>query len=234
MDKRRRLFLISCFVFIDVLLIGVFFLFRDVRFKLALQNEVNALVELDFSKDLVNSSIKTKGHYAVVEKTLKSYFQVHSANIQTVDEYKNDLILDDLTSVSNYILDGPYFIDSLKYIENYKNKFNVYVDNLILNTCEENIDTYIYNFTEDENDVEMYRSLIRTNGLIDIVLEDREYLINKKTLYNNYFDSITNLFLFLSNNKDFYYIDGNNDMVFLNDDVRLEYENLLGQIKRIN
>lgn len=232
MDKNRRKFLLGCFICIDILLISVFFLVRDVTLKNTLQNEVNALVELDFSSDSLEYSIKTKGRYAVVEKTIKSYFQVHSVNIQTIDEYKNDAILNDLTSISNYRVDGPYFADSLKYVSYYKNKFNVYVDELIAAANEGNVYDYINKFTDDEKKIEMYINIVNRNNLTDIVLEDKVYLLKKKEEYNNYFDSISNLLVFLSNNKDFYYIE-NDEIVFLNDEVRLNYENLLGQIKRI-
>lgn len=233
MNRERRRLLFGCFIFIDLLLIGGFFLIRDVTLKVKLNNEVMALNQVDFTNGVFNEKIESKGRYALVERAIKSYIEDYSAEVQKIVSYKDDSILDDLTSAFNYKLDGPEYIDSLKYIDYYQNKFNNAVDEVINNTNEENIYNYITEYTNDDFNIEMYKEVINKNNLARKVLDNKLFLLDIKSKYNNCFDVLKSLFNYLSSNKDKFYIDGDS-ITFIDDSVRVGYENILRQIKRID
>lgn len=231
MSRNRRILFIGCFLIIDILLLAGFFLIRKATFKNILENEVNALVELDFTKDRFNSDIKSKGNYGLVETAIKTYLDDYAKEIQSILEVSNDEELKDLLTVNNYLDDGPSFETSFKYIEIRRDNFNSDMELLIKSLNEEEINEYIYSYIAEEEYVDLYHDLLLRNDFIKEINSTKNLLVKERIEINSYFDSIYNVLMFLSTNKDNYKIE-NNEIVFSNEYLNVEYNRLVAKTKR--
>jgi len=232
MSKQRKLFLFGCFVIIDILLVGGFVLLRSVTLKNVLENEVTALVELDFTKDRFNTKIKCSGDYKIVEETLKEYLDTYAIEVQNVMGATNDKTLNSLISIENIIQDGPFFVNSFSYIEEYRKDFNDNIDNVIISFEENDIANYIYKYTNDEEIVTLYQELVENNKFRIEIENTILELELEKVDTNSHLDAITSVLEFLSVHSDYYYVD-DGEVKFTNISLYAEYVRLIEKTKRI-
>lgn len=232
MNKQRKLLIFSCFILIDALLIGCIFLLGDVTFSNVLKNEVSALAELDFTKDNFDTEVKSKGSYAVVEEAIKEYLDNYSVDVQHIVGANYDKTLNDLVLVENIVTDGPLFEDSFAYIESYRENFNDDVDELLSSSTSEDFINYINKYTNDSEDILLYKELIEENNFINEIEETKKVLELKRIDINSHFDAIVGVLEFLSLNKDYYYIE-NDEIKFTTVELYAEYVRLMNKTKRI-
>ena len=231
MDRHRKFLIIFSFVMIDVLLIGGFVFLRDVTLSSILKNEVNALVELDFTKDRFNTKIKSSGDYAVVEEAIKNYLDNYAIDVQDVGESVHDKTLNDLVLVDNIEADGPDFVNSLNYVADYRNEFNEKVDELIESSSTEELFNYIYEYSDDEEVISLYNDLINSSNFINEINDTKLLLELKKVEINSHFDAIVGVLEFLSTNRGNYYIE-NDEIKFISEELRVEYFYLYEKTQR--
>lgn len=232
MNKQRKLLIFSCFILIDALLIGCIFLLGDVTFSNILKNEVSALAELDFTKDNFDTEVKSKGSYAVVEEAIKEYLDNYSVDVQHIVGANYDKTLNDLVLVENIVTDGPLFEDSFAYIKSYRENFNDDVDELLSSSTSEDFINYINKYTNDSEDILLYKELIEENNFINEIEETKKVLELKRIDINSHFDAIVGVLEFLSLNKDYYYIE-NDEIKFTTVELYAEYVRLMNKTKRI-
>lgn len=232
MSRQRKFLLFCCFVFIDVLLIGGIVLLREVTLKNVLNNEVNALMRLDFSKDRYNSKVESNGDYAVVEKAIKSYLDDYAVKVQRVTKEMHNPKLNSLLLVGNIEKDGPLFETSLKYIERYQNYFNIDIENLALYLEDNEIDSYIYKYTDDEEVIKLYKELIRDKKVKERLKENEKKLTLYRIDANSHIDAVRDVITFLrDNNGNYQIISG--EVKFNNSALFAEYTRLVNKTKRI-
>lgn len=232
MSGRRKLLIFSCFVLIDALLLGGIILLREVTLKNVLNKEVSALAELDLFKDRYNSKIESHGDYALVEEAIKSYLDDYALEIQKVAEARLDTKLNSLTLVSNIEKDGPYFDKSLEYIDKYQNEFNEHCEVLASYLEENNINDYIYQYTDDKELVKMYRKLLKDNKIKEKLAESERALVINRIDTNSHIDAIRGVITFLKDNNGNYYIE-DGEVKFNNTQLFAEYVKLFDKTKRI-
>lgn len=232
MSRQRKLLLFSCFILIDVLLIGGIVLLREVTLKNVLNNEVNALIELDFFKDRYNSKVKSNGDYAIVEKAIKSYLDAYAVKVQEVTKAMHNSKLNSLLLVGNIEKNGPLFETSLSYIESYQNDFNTLVDDLGLYLEDNDIDNYIYKYTDDEEVIELYRKVIDEKKVKDQLEKSEMKLVVSRIDTNNHIDAIRDVLTFLRDNNGNYQI-VSGEVNFNNTALYAEYVILMDKTKRI-
>ena len=104
MSKQRKLFLLCCFLLLDVLLVGGVIFIGNSTINNIFNNEVNALVELDFNTNSFDSDIKSYGDYAVVEEAIKSYLNGYAKEVQILNDYCFDSKLNNLILEENIIM----------------------------------------------------------------------------------------------------------------------------------
>ena len=71
MSKRKKILFVVFFVAIDLFLLYGFIVIRNATEENKLKKEVRSLIELDITKDRYDRPIKTRGNYALIEKTIK-------------------------------------------------------------------------------------------------------------------------------------------------------------------
>lgn len=232
MSIQRKLLLLGCFIIIDVLLVGSFFLLRNDTLENVLENEVDALVKLDFNKDRFNLKVKSSGEHRLVEETIKEYLDIYAIDVQNIDLAVYDKTLSDSLSIENIVNDGPLFEESFNYIENYRNKFNEDIDVLINRSEGEYILKYIQNYTSDSEVIDLYQKMVKENNFITEIENTKLELVLEKVEVNSYFDSIVSVLEFLKSNSDNYYIE-NNEIKFTTMELYHEYVKLVEKTKRI-
>ena len=230
MSFQRKLFLVGCFLIVDVLLLGGIFFVRDITFQNVLKNEVNALVELDLFKDKYENNIKSSGKYAVVERGIKGYLDDYSSLVQ--ESFDNVYLCDDLISIENYTIDGPLFVDSFKFIEKTRDQFNDNIDLLIAKAEREEINNYMYTYLSDEDCISLYHKLLLDDKLIAELDDTKILLENRRIEVNSYFSAISNVLTFLNYNKEHYKIE-NNELIFDDNQLKIHYDELITKTKRI-
>lgn len=232
MSKQRKLFLLCCFLLLDVLLVGGIIFIGNSTINNIFNNEVNALVELDFNTNSFDSDIKSYGDYAVVEEAIKSYLNEYAKEVQILNDYCFDSKLNNLILEENIIIDGPNFEKSFNYISAYRDDFNNKIDDLIERSTYDDIRSNIYKYSDDPNVINKYFDVIDSKYLDDKVVSMKDKLEILKLSSNNHFDSIYNVLEFLKNNYGTYsYEDGN--IKFSSDDLFGQYLELIEKTERI-
>ena len=79
--KKKIIVIVAILALIIVGVIG-YFATLDLKQGVTLRKEVDTIGKLDITKDEIDMTIKTKGDYAVVEKTIKEYLNNYSINIK--------------------------------------------------------------------------------------------------------------------------------------------------------
>ena len=232
MSGHRKFLVFICFILIDILLLGGIFLLRDVTLKNILNKEVSSLAELNLFKDRYNSKIKSYDDYALVEEAIKSYLDGYALEIQKVAEARLDTKLNSLILIDSIAKDGPYFEDSLAYVENFQNKFNEQCE-VLENYLEENdINDYIYQYTDDEELIKIYKKLLKDNKIVEKLAESERSLVINKIDTNSHIDSIRGVINLLRDNSGNYYI-VDREIKFNNTELFAEYVKLFEKTKRI-
>lgn len=232
MSRQRKLLLFSCFILIDVLLIGGIVLLREVTLQNILNNEVNALVELDLSKDRYNSKVESNGDYALVEKAIKDYLDAYAIKVQGVNDAMHNTKLNSLLLVSNISEDGPLFEESLSYIESYQVNFNADVDNLVVYLEKNDMNNYIYKYTADKKIIKLYKDLVKENKFKEQLNKNEAKLILNRIDTNSHIDAVRDVITFLrDNNGNYQVVSG--EVKFNDTSLFAEYRRLMNKTKRI-
>lgn len=226
-NGRKMLFVVS-FIIIDLLLIGSIFVIRDFTGKKILENEVNALVELDFSRDNYNTEIKSSGEYAVLEKAIKKYLDDYATEVQYVLKVRYDQELNSMLNIDNIINDGPMFDESIEYLDLLQNNFNYSVDLLMDRVSSEEINKYIYNYDVNDEEIKLYNNLLLESNLISKIEENQLSLTKRRIEINGYIDSIKSVLVFLKSNR---YSVINDEVVMTDPNMQEEYYKLISKVK---
>lgn len=188
MSSRRKFVLTFCFILLDMFLLIGFLVVRDATILNELKKEVYELSKLDITKDRYNREIKSKGSYAIVEKTIKEYLDSYAVNLQEVLAVINDTKLVKMLSYDNYSTDGPEFKESLEYLKEISENFNLKIDKLLSDVEEDNIKSYIKGKTDDSYYINLYNELMLDGSMIDDFRETKSLLEKTKVSVNNTFD----------------------------------------------
>lgn len=230
-NGRKFLFVIS-FIIVDVLLVSGIFIIRDFTGKNIFKNEVNALSELDFTRDNYNTEIKSKGEYAVAEKAIKKYLDDYATEVQITLNVQYDEELNNMLEISNLKKNGPLFVNSLDYLDTLRNNFNYNVDLIMDRVTKDEIKKYIYNYEASDESVDIYNNILVDSSIISKIEDNQLYLENKRLEINSYIDSVYNVLVFLKNNSIYYNI-VDDKIIFNNSDVENKYFELIDNVKRI-
>ncbi len=230
MSKRKKILFVVFFVFIDLFLLYGFIVIRNATEENKLKKEVRSLIELDITKDRYDRPIKTKGNYALIEKTIKKYLDNYAVRFQRVLAVTSDSQFIELLSVDNYSNDGPEFVASLQYIDEKQKQFNEDIDQLIENCDEDKIKKYIDEVIDNHYYVKLYQDLMLDKDMSKDFVVSKQILEDQKKKINLIFDTSRETFQFLKNS--------NNDWEISDGQIKLrttalvdQYNNLVNKIK---
>ena len=226
MKGSRRALLISCFLVVNILLVvGIVFV-CSATLTTSLEKEVNSLASLDFYKDRFNTEIKSDGNYGKVEEAIKMYLDDYALRVQNILNNIDYEKLDGFTSKE--YLKSSIFENDLLYLENLKKEFNVGID-VLINENDDVIYNNVYNYIDNFYFVKLYNKVV-DEKIIKVINDNRNDLNFKKSMINYYIDSIYNYINFLKQNSNNYIVTGGN-IWFNNNELKVEYFNLLEKIK---
>lgn len=191
--------------------------------------ELNDLTNAEkINMDEINNRldrIVTTGDYAKVEKAFKTYLSDNFDNSIEITNLINDDRITTLLTFDNYKTDGKEFNESKIFIketkeklEECKNKYSEFMtkDKAMSYIDDKGLDSYYINLYEKDVVGDM-------NSIKDTTVEDS---IDEIISLLNISEEILNL---LSNNQDTWNLVGDN-IVFSNDSIRGQYDNLVNSI----
>ena len=229
MSKRKKFFLVFIFIVLDIFLLIGFLVIRDKTLENTLRNEINSLKELDITKDRYNTEIKTRGNYAIVEKTIKTYLDDYAVNLQSVLSILNDKELTELLLSKNYT-DDLEFKEEFLFIEETREKFNKKINELIEECDKENIKNYIRKKMVDPYYIALYEELMLDENVSREIIESRELLSKTKDRVNLILDTSEEVFSFLKKHKEEWVVE-DGEVKFKTQALLNEYNAYLEKVK---
>ena len=239
-SKKKIIITIVAVVVIVLLLIAVFIGYHYSQLKI-LTEEVNKLSTTEYinadgtvKEDAsVDMEIKTKGSYAIVEKTLKDYM---NETIEVVKESSDvEKAISDLSGISSIeqiSYDAPDFTETKQKISDARQKTLEYFNKLKEKSNKDNL----LNAIDDKNVGDYYKELYKRLAIdeessqnLDSALSELE---SQEEIIEGVFDYFSNIINFLSDNKDAWVIE-NGQVLFYNQAKLNEYNTIVMQMPKL-
>ena len=200
--------------------------------KLSTTEYINAdgTVKEDASVDM---EIKTKGSYAIVEKTLKDYM---NETIEVVKESSDvEKAISDLSGISSIeqiSYDAPDFTETKQKISDARQKTLEYFNKLKEKSNKDNL----LNAIDDKNVGDYYKELYKRLAIdeessqnLDSALSELE---SQEEIIEGVLDYFSNIINFLSDNKDAWVIE-DGQVLFYNQAKLNEYNTIVMQMPKL-
>lgn len=239
-SKKKIIITIVAIVVIVLLLIAAFIGYHYSQLKI-LTEEVNKLSTTEYinadgtvKEDAsVDMEIKTKGSYAIVEKTLKDYM---NETIEVVKESSDvEKAISDLSGISSIeqiSYDAPDFTETKQKISDARQKTLEYFNKLKEKSNKDNL----LNAIDDKNVGDYYKELYKRLAIdeessqnLDSALSELE---SQEEIIEGVLDYFSNIINFLSDNKDAWVIE-NGQVLFYNQAKLNEYNTIVMQMPKL-
>ena len=239
-SKKKIIITIVAIVVIVLLLIAAFIGYHYSQLKI-LTEEVNKLSTTEYinadgtvKEDAsVDMEIKTKGSYAIVEKTLKDYM---NETIEVVKESSDvEKAISDLSGISSIdqiAYDAPDFTETKQKISDARQKTLEYFNKLKEKSNKDNL----LNAIDDKNVGDYYKELYKRLAIdeessqnLDSALSELE---SQEGIIEGVFDYFSNIINFLSENQDAWVIE-DGQVLFYNQAKLNEYNTIVMQMPRL-
>ena len=227
--KKKVLIAVLIIIVIALVVIG-YFVFSDMMQEDKLKTELTEIYQLTSAEtidmDAINERLNrtiTKGDYAVVEESFKSYLKDNFDNSIEIANILNDEKITSLLTVENYKEDGKDFTESKSYItatrttlENCKEKYTEFLteEKAMSYINDKGLDSYYTDLYKEEFVGDMETS--ESDGIVESSIDEVISILNTS-------EEILNL---LSENKDSWEIDGE-IIVFSSESLSDEYNELV-------
>ena len=227
--KKKVLIAVLIIIVIALVVIG-YFVFSDMMQEDKLKTELSEIYQLTSAEtidmDAINERLNrtiTKGDYAVVEESFKSYLKDNFDNSIEIANILNDEKITSLLTVENYKEDGKDFTESKSYItatrttlENCKEKYTEFLteEKAMSYINDKGLDSYYTDLYKEEFVGDMETS--ESDGIVESSIDEVISILNTS-------EEILNL---LSENKDSWEIDGE-IIVFSSESLSDEYNELV-------
>lgn len=225
----KKKIIIAIIVLIAIVGVIGYFAVLDLMQGAILRKEIEIITKLDITKNEVDMEIKTKGNYAVVEKTIKDYMNTYSTNCKELMKILEDEQMAQILTAENYKNDGPDFIQSKEYIETTRRNFNERINILIDMTNEEAMKTAIEDKGLDENFKNLYNELMLGEELTVDLQETVQSLEESSTAVNNVLDVQEKVINMLIQNKGKWEVE-NDQIVFSSQTLVDQYNELISSL----
>ena len=230
MSSKRKFLLVFIFVVLDVFLVIGFLEVRESTMLNYLRREMSTLNQLNMATDRYNLKIKTKGDYAIVEKTIKEYLDETAVLLQDTLQITQDSKFMKVLTYDHYEEDGPDFEESIAYLEKKKEEFNQNMDSLLNRLEEENIKNYIHTKTKNSYLCNLYDELILNDTMKGDLEETSNLVLKSKERINHLLDTSTSLLKFLVSNKDSWVLE-EGEIRFKTESLYQKYIQYVNQVK---
>lgn len=229
-NKKVIIGVIIAIVVLVVIAVGAFGYYRIQQENLLIE-EVNAIVSSNILEDEIDMTIKSKGNYAKVEKTIKEYLNEYVSKVKKAEEiYMNKEVINAL-SAENCESDGPEFTKTKETVKTAKETANNYVNDLT-NYLEK--DTMLARIEEQNLSqyyVDLYAKLMYDDEeTMKDLQEAKEEMIESNDDYVEMLGKIEEAMNLLSENKDSWKLN-NGRIEFTSISLLTKYNNIVRSIK---
>ena len=194
----------------------------EINNKLTINN-----IDKYYIENISNKKIsKTKENIileAAIEDFSREYMQIKEAAIAEIKDqtYANLLV------APNYQADAPTFATSHVYIKNKSDNLKSHKEKLNTIVSKTYNTKFIKERTSDKNTIKKYNILVK-----NIINKKEIELLNSNIDEVEYILQTTDSILtYLGNNSNAWHIE-NNEIIFISNEVKTEYENMISKIKR--
>lgn len=196
--------------------------YQDLEQEEILTKELNKVVSISFNNGSVDMSIKTKGDYAVVEKSVKEtiseYISLYQESLGLIGSKQITNIL----TIENYEKDKPDFLESKKIIENTRKKLQTNLDKMLQYGNEEYFLGKLNTEELDEYYIEIYRDIMITDFVNNRFKKVNGDIKKTQELMNQLLDAEVNILNFLGENSEEWKIE-DGSIVFERDELLQQY-----------
>ena len=226
--KSKYIKFLKIILFIIIVVASLNVIYRKYEEK-TLKKEIEAVITKDFSKDQLNTSIKTNLNYAKVEKEIKNYLTDYSTSTKKILTLINDDKLKTILSSSNYSSDGPNFLSTTSYLTELKQNINNEITSLEELTQTKTIMSYIKRDNLNKYYEKLYKQLLIKQYYKDTIQTNYNKIKNSTDNIILLIDQEQQVINFLTNCKTWIIKDGK--LIFNKEDDLITYNNLIKEIK---
>lgn len=232
--KTRNLIIIVAVVVVAlILIVGGIFLGKDILDKGTLVKEVQAISQLDITKDKFDTELKTSGNYGKVESAIKEYFQEYATNLQTALGALSEEKINSIMSTDNFQSEDKTFSKVLGEIQTAREDFNGGVDKLMQQMDEATIMARIEEKGVSKKYQDLYRELMFDDEIIEQIKEQKEELEKAKTDLNKVLDINEKVYKLLAENPGKWSFQGGR-LRFSDQSVYNKYNEIMSEADSLN
>lgn len=219
---------------IILMIVGVFFLTLGCIYlfiispRMVFQKEMNKVSALDLMTDEVDLTVRSKGDYGKLEKTIKNYLSVSSKNMKDIVSILEDERITNVLSLENYRKDGKEFIQTKSYLEETRKKMNQSFENLIEMSDQDYIKKQIDpSLSKKYQDI--YQEYMFGDGLAKEIEDLKKELTQTKKELDHTFSVYEETIQFLIDHKDQWNLD-ETSIIFEDLNLSNQYNEMIGKL----
>lgn len=203
-NKKVLIGVIVAVVVVAIALVGGFVYNQQNKIKQEniLKKEAEKLAKLDLTKDEIDMDIKTKGKYAIVEKTMKDYMKETQTVMTELIDLFNNSDLDKTLSSENLTKDAPEFVQTKEKLALLKTKLSEYSEKCDKLLNAENIENAINDKGVSKYYKELYVNLMLDDETKESIEKENTELKNSIEEVNKAIEGLEKIVNFLTENKD--------------------------------
>lgn len=227
---KKKIILVAIIIVLAIVGVVGYMLASSLMQEITLRKEADAIGKLDITKDSIDMEIKTKGDYAVVEKTMKEYMNTYGTTCKELMDILQDDQMGKILTAENYKNDGKEFIKTKEYITKTKTDFNEKINKLIEMSSEEKMMEVVKEKQLEESYVELYKEIMLGNEIKEDLQEVVSELEEASKAINNRLEVEEKIINLLVENKNKWNVNDNGEIEFETQKLVDQYNNLISSL----
>ena len=229
MQTKTKIILATIIVLFVFSLIVAYFVVRDLNVEEQLETEIINYQLALTSGGEPNESIVSSGDYEIVEKQLKAYLKEVNGLYNNVNNALNNKQISNNLTISNYLNDGPGFVNTKNYFQEMKDSLDENYENYQSAFTDEKINEYIDNEDVSNYYKNYFKKLINNEDLnINMTNEVKTDIDKMKEILNKQEKVIDFL---IANSSQWQIV--NNTLIFYNSDLESSYNTYVQEIEKL-
>lgn len=229
MQTKTKIILATIIVLFVFSLIVAYFVVRDLNVEDQLETEIINYQLALTSGGEPNESIVSSGDYEIVEKQLKAYLKEVNGLYNNVNNALNNKQISNNLTISNYLNDGPGFVNTKNYFQEMKDSLDENYENYQSAFTDEKINEYIDNEDVSNYYKNYFKKLINNEDLnINMTNEVKIDIDKMKEILNKQEEVIDFL---IANSSQWQIV--NNTLIFYNSDLESTYNTYVEEIDNL-
>lgn len=230
---KKILIVLGVLVLLFVIFVG-YVIYDSEKQEKVLNNEINRILGLDILSDTIDMNIVTRDEYAVIEKTIKTYYRDYSNCYKAFMNELNNFDFESMFSASTFASDGPSFVKSKRSLSSLQKSTSDNLDKLVKMSSSEYITGLIEKKDLDSYYVDLYKEYMFGNDVNSFEDELSKDVVEIEKLsedINLFLDDCYKIYDFLSENRNYWEVDVDNNTILFADDSKISaYNELLNKI----